>query len=88
MLVDLIELVRSDPNITTYAMLGYFYDSPVGNQLTRLMRDEKITPTEGVREEFRQIIDRVLSDIQKKSEIDRTLQTLREKLGKSQGQLE
>jgi len=88
MLVDLIELVRSDPNITTYAMLGYFYNSPVGNQLTRLMRDEKITPTEGVREEFRQIIDRVLSDIQKKSEIDRTLQTLREKLGKSQGQFE
>ena len=85
MLLDLIELVRSNPNITTYTMLGYFYDSPVGNRLTRLMREEKITPTEGISEEFKQIVDRILSDIQKKSDIDKTLQELREKLSRPAG---
>ncbi|MEZ5490487.1 MAG: DNA primase [Gammaproteobacteria bacterium] len=85
MLLDLIELVRNTPNITTYTMLGYFYDSPVGNRLTQLMREEKITPTEGISEEFRQIIDRILSDTQKKSDIDRTLQELREKLSRPAG---
>ncbi|MCB0638238.1 MAG: DNA primase, partial [Lewinella sp.] len=83
MLLDLVELVRSNPNISTYTMLGYFYDSPVGNRLTQLMRDEKITPTEGIRDEFTQIIDRILSDIRKKSELDKTLQALREKLGRA-----
>ncbi len=85
MLLDLIELVRNNPNITTYTMLGYFYDSPVGNRLNQLMRDEKITPAEGIQDEFRQIIDRTLSDIQKKSAIDKTLQTLRAKLEKPPG---
>ncbi len=81
MLLDLVELVRGDPDISTYAMLGYFYDSPVGNRLTRLLRDEKITPRDGIENEFRQIIDRVLSDVRKKADIDKTLQTLRNRLG-------
>jgi len=81
MLLDLIELVRGDPTISTYAMLGYFYDSPVGNRLTRLLRDEKITPRDGIENEFRQIIDRILSDERKKADIDKTVQTLRNRLG-------
>jgi DNA primase len=85
MLLDLIELVRKNPNMETYAMLGYFYGSPVGNQLTQLMRNEKITPFEGMQEEFLQIIDRILSDIQRKTEIEQTLQSLRDKL-KANGQ--
>jgi DNA primase len=82
MLLELIELVRSNPNITTYAMLGYFYDSPVGNRLTQLMKEEKITPTEGIQDEFRQIIDRILSGIRQKESIDETLKTLRDRLNK------
>jgi hypothetical protein len=65
-------------------MLGYFYDSPVGNRLTRLMRDEKITPTEGIQLEFNQIIDRILSDIRQKADIERDLAALRSRLGKPQ----
>ncbi|MBT8147626.1 MAG: DNA primase [Gammaproteobacteria bacterium] len=82
MLLELIELVRSNPNITTYAMLGYFYDSPVGNRLTQLMREEKITPSEGIRDEFREIIDRILSGIHQQESIDQTLKALRDRLGK------
>jgi len=82
MLLELIELVRKDPNITTYAMLGYFYDSPVGNRLTQLMKEEKITPSEGIKDEFRQIIDRILSDVRQQAAIDETLNALRDRLGK------
>ena len=82
MLLELIELVRNNPNISTYAMLGYFYDSPVGNRLTQLMREEKITPSEGIRDEFRQIIDRILSDIQQQESVNETLKALRDRLGK------
>jgi DNA primase len=81
MLLDLIELVQKNPNMETYSMLGYFYGSPVGNQLTQLMRNEKITPFEGMQEELLQIIDRILSDVSRQTEIDRTLQSLRDKLG-------
>jgi len=82
MLLELIELVRSNPNISTYAMLGYFYDSPVGNRLTQLMKEEKITPSEGIRDEFQQIIDRILSEIQQQESIDETLKALRDRLSK------
>jgi len=82
MLLELIELVRNNPNITTYAMLGYFYDSPVGNRLTQLMKEEKITPSEGIGQEFNQIIDRILSDIQQQESINETVKTLRDRLGK------
>ena len=81
MLLDLIELVRSNPNIETYTMLGYFYGSPVGNQLTQLMENETITPEEGIENEFLQIIDRILSDIERKAEIDKKMQSLRDRLG-------
>ncbi len=35
----------------------------MGGQLTQLLNSEKITPIEGVEEEFLQIIDNILSDI-------------------------
>ena len=82
MLLELIDLVQRNPNMETYSMLGYFYGSTVGNQLTQLMRNEKITPFEGMQTELLQIIDRILSEIKRKAEIDRTVQSLRDKLGK------
>ncbi|MFM1896578.1 MAG: primase [Pseudomonadota bacterium] len=81
MLLELIDLVRKNPHINTYSLLGYFYGSPVGNQLTQLMKDEKITPADGIQDEFNQIIDRVLSDVQRRSEVARRMDTLRAKLG-------
>ncbi len=80
MLLDLIDLVRKNPTIDTYTMLGYFYGSPLGSQLTQLMRNEKITPQEGVQEEFRDIIDRILSSQQQKADVDRSMETLRARI--------
>ena len=50
-------------------MLGYCYGTSLGGQLTQLLKDEKITPQEGVEEEFLQILDNILSDIVKKLEL-------------------
>lgn len=63
LLLSLIEMVKRDPDTETYAMMGYCYSSNLGSQLTRLIKGEKITPQEGVEEEFKQIIDSILSDI-------------------------
>ena len=81
MLLELIDLVKQNPHINTYSLLGYFYGSPVGNQLTQLMKDEKITPVEGIQDEFNQIIDRVLSELARKTDVERRMETLRARLG-------
>jgi hypothetical protein len=46
------------------------------------MKEEKITPSEGIKDEFRQIIDRILSDVRQQAAIDETLNALRDRLGK------
>ncbi len=69
LLLSLIEMVRKDPNTETFTMLGYCYGTSLGGQLTQLLKDEKITPQEGVEEEFLQILDNILSDIVKKLEL-------------------
>ena len=80
MLLQLIELVRKEPHIDSYEMLGYFYGSPVGNQLTQLLKNEQITPTEGMEKELQEIIDSRLSSISRQAEIDRSLDILRDRL--------
>jgi len=66
LLLSLIELVQQSPDIETFTLLGYCYGTSLGSQLTQLLKSEKITPTEGVEEEFLQILDSILSDITKK----------------------
>ena len=66
LLLSLIELVQQSPDIETFTLLGYCYGTGLGGQLTQLLKSEKITPTEGVEEEFLQILDSILSDITKK----------------------
>lgn len=68
LLLSLIEMVKRDPNTETYEMLGYCYGSSLGKQLTQLHKGEKITPREGLEEEFHHILDSILSDIVKKLE--------------------
>jgi len=63
LLISLIEMVQKNPEIDTFTMLGYCYGTSLGGQLTQLLNSEKITPIEGVEEEFLQIIDNILSDI-------------------------
>lgn len=66
LLLSLIEMVRRDPHTETYTLLGYCYGTPLGGQLTQLLKGETITPPEGIEQEFKQIIDNILSDISRK----------------------
>src|SRR6056300_423380 len=43
-LAKLIEMVHSDPQIDTYALLGYCAGTEFYSELTQLLRQEKITP--------------------------------------------
>lgn len=69
LLVDLIEKVHAQPQIETYTLLGACYATTMGSQLTQLLKEEKITPQEGIEQEFKQIVDNILSDMQKKLHI-------------------
>ena len=69
LLLSLIEMVRRDPHTETYTLLGYCYGTPLGSQLTQLLKGETITPPEGIEKEFGQIVDSILSDIVKKRRI-------------------
>ncbi len=69
LLLALIEMVRKDPNTETYTLLGYCYGTNLGSQLTQVLQSERITPQEGVEEEFHHILDNILSDIVKKLEL-------------------
>ena len=80
LLISLIEMIQVDPKIDVFALLGYCYGSNLGNQLTRIFRDEKITPTEGVEDEFVQIMDNILSDIHNKLELLRLKTELRSRV--------
>ncbi len=69
LLLDLIEKVQQQPQIETYTLLGACYATALGSQLTQLLKEEKITPQEGIEDEFKQIVDNILSDIEKKLHI-------------------
>ncbi|MFK7865778.1 MAG: DNA primase [Pseudohongiellaceae bacterium] len=66
LLLTLIEIVQKDPTTRVFTLLGYCYGTSLGNQLTQLLKEEKITPTEGVEGEFKQIVDSIVSDIKRK----------------------
>lgn len=59
----MIQLVQDEPSTETFTMLGYCYGTSLGGQLTQLLKSETITPTEGLEEEFNQILDNILSEI-------------------------
>ena len=80
LLISLIEMVKNDPKTDTFTMLGYCYATNLGGQLTQLLNSEKITPIEGVEEEFLQILDNILSDIIKKMELLQLKNELRSKV--------
>lgn len=83
LLLSLIEMVQKDPNTETFTLLGYCYGTSLGNQLTQLLKGEKITPSEGVEKEFNQILDNILSDIVKKLQLLQLKVELKSKIDKS-----
>ena len=75
LLLSLIDMVKRDPDTDTPTLLGYCSGSPFGNQITRL-KSEKITPIEGLEQEFLQILDKILSDVVKKLESQKRREAL------------
>ena len=80
LLLELIELVKSNPTITTYAMLGHCYGTALGNQLTQLMKNEKITPEVGIKGEFTFLIDSIIANAVKLQYRERLIQQLKPRL--------
>ena len=80
LLCTLIEKVQNEHQIETYTLLGYCYGTHLGGQLTQLLQAEKITPQEGLEEEFKQIIDNILSDIQQKLHLLRLKDELKSRI--------
>ncbi len=68
LLLALIEMVQNDPNTETFTLLGYCYGSSLDGQLTQLINGEKITPQEGIEDEFHHLLDNILSNIVRKRE--------------------
>ncbi|MDA9184896.1 hypothetical protein N9O87_02255 [Gammaproteobacteria bacterium] len=82
-LAKLIEMVRSDPHIDTYALLGYCAGTEFYSELTQLLRQEKITPVEGTGNEFAEIVDRLLLKIEQEQKIAK----MREELARKRSEL-
>ena len=80
LLLSLIEMIQEDPGTNVYTILGYCYGSKLGNQFTQIFKDEKITPEDGLEEEFIQIIDNILSDMRKIGELRELKTKLRSKV--------
>ena len=68
-LLELIEKVHTKPQIEIPELYGICMATHLSGHLTALQKSEKITPQEGIEDEFLQIIDNILSDIQKKLHI-------------------
>ncbi len=80
LLLELIDLVNNNPTITTYAMLGHCYGTALGNQLTQLMKNEKITPAVGIKGEFTFLIDSIIANAAKLQYRERLIQQLKPRL--------
>ncbi len=80
LLLELIELTAANPTTNTYTMLGHCYGTPLGNQLTQLMKNEKITPLEGVASEFHYLIESLLADAKKKQFKKQLIEQLKPRL--------
>ena len=80
LLLELIELTAASPTTNTYTMLGHCYGTPLGNQLTLLMKNEKITPLEGVASEFHYLMESLLADAKKKQFKKQLIEQLKPRL--------
>ncbi|MDO8270542.1 MAG: DNA primase [Gammaproteobacteria bacterium] len=80
LLLELIELTTSSPTTNTYTMLGHCYGTPLGSQLTLLMKNEKITPLEGVASEFHYLMESLLADAKKKQFKKQLIEQLKPRL--------
>ena len=61
-------------------MLGHCYGTALGNQLTQLMKNEKITPAVGIKSEFTFLVDSILANAEKLQFRERLIQQLKPRL--------
>ncbi|MDO9521793.1 MAG: DNA primase [Pseudohongiella sp.] len=76
LLLELLEVARTDPDIGTYALLGHCYGTPAGKRLTQLLKNERITPEAGRADEF----SFVMSQLQQEAEKQQKRRLLLEQL--------
>ncbi|MGI9251681.1 MAG: CHC2 zinc finger domain-containing protein [Pseudohongiellaceae bacterium] len=71
LLLSVIEMVRNKPDIDANTIMGYCHGSSFAKQFIQLRNSEKITPIEGVEEEFKDIVTRILAGIERKHMIEK-----------------
>jgi len=72
LLFEVINLAKNAPASSTHELLASIYGTPIGSQLIQLQDREQITPTAGIENEFREIVQ-YLSSIAKREEAQNTL---------------
>lgn len=80
LLLELLEFAQSDPDITTYALLGHCYGTPPGKRLTQLLKNERITPAAGQAEEFRFVLRQLRQEAGKHQQRRQLLEQLKPRL--------
>lgn len=80
LLLELLEFAQTDPDITTYALLGHCYGTPPGKRLTQLLKNERITPAAGRAEEFRFVLQQLRQEADKHQQRRRLLEQLKPRL--------
>jgi DNA primase len=80
LLLELLEFAQTDPDITTYALLGHCYGTPPGKRLTQLLKNERITPAAGQAEEFSFVIRQLRQEADKHQQRRQLLDQLKPRL--------
>ena len=76
LLLKIIELAKAWPQSSTHEFMSRIYATAYGNQITHLFGREQITPDEGVEEEFREILEKLLQDYRKRLQRNALLESL------------
>lgn len=80
LLLQVIALAKKHPSSSTPELLGRIYATPLGSQLTQLLNREQITPTEGVMQEFNEIITHLLDSQRRRKSHHDWLEEARQKV--------
>ena len=80
LLLQVIHVAKNHPSSSTPELLGRIYATPLGSQLTQLLNREQITPTEGIAQEFSEIITHLLDTHRRRRHHHSWLEEARQKL--------
>jgi DNA primase len=69
LLRQLLELVHRRPESNTGMLLGHWYGTPEGELLNRLAGQERLIPTDGIEQQFRDIMERLAHHLPHRSKL-------------------